>query len=237
VEDLRRAGKRVVFLTNNSGPLLGEHVDALSRVGIDCGPEDVATSAQAAAALVRPGETVALVGDRGVKEALEAKGAPVVGPDEGPAVVMVGRKVELDYSELAAAATAVRNGARFIATNTDATFPAGEDGLLPGAGALVAFISTAAGRGPEVAGKPHEPMAALVRSRFGLLEMMVGDRPDTDGRFARRVGARFGLVLSGVTGRTDLPVQPTPDVVADDLAGLARQYLEGTDPNRGPAQR
>lgn len=238
VDDLRRAGKRVVFLTNNSGPLLSEHVDALCRVGVECAPDDIATSAQAAASLVQEGGTVALVGDRGVEEALQGRGVPLVGPGDRPAVVIVGRKVQLDYAELAAAATAVRNGARFIATNTDATFPAGEEGLLPGAGALVAFISTAAGRRPEVAGKPHEAMAALVKRRFGTLEMMVGDRPDTDGLFARLVGARFGLVLSGVTGQTDLPVDPAPDLMADDLAALARQYLAGpVEPNRGPAQR
>jgi ribonucleotide monophosphatase NagD (HAD superfamily) len=142
---------------------------------------------------------------------------------------------------LAAAASAVRAGARFIATNSDATFPtggpdaatpgaghAGDDGLLPGAGALVAFVATAAGRQPEVAGKPHPPMATLVRARFGELRMVAGDRPDTDGLFAKLVGARFGLVLSGVTRPADLPVEPTPDLVGDDLLALARQYLAGT---------
>ena len=52
---------------------------------------------------------------------------------------------------------------------------------------------------------------------------MVGDRPDTDGQFARTLGCRFGLVLSGVTQRADLPVTPAPDLVGDDLADLAAQ--------------
>jgi 4-nitrophenyl phosphatase len=164
-----------------------------------------------------------------------------VGPDDGPEAVVVGRQVELDYWVLAAAASAVRAGARFIATNTDATFPTGGtaanrggrsmggDGLLPGAGALVAFVATAAGRQAEVAGKPQPPMATLVRARFGQLSMMAGDRPDTDGLFAQLVGARFGLVLSGVTRPSDLPVEPTPDLVGDDLLALTRQYLAGAE--------
>lgn len=232
VDTLRRAGKRVVFLTNNSGPLLDAHVEALAQVGIPCQPEDLVTSAQAAASMVGAGERVYLIGDEGVTEALTARRALIVGADERPDVVMVGRKTELDYWALAAASRAIREGARFLATNTDATFPTGgdgtkgDDGLVPGAGALVAFIATAAGRQPQVAGKPHSPTAALVRARYGQLEMMVGDRPDTDGLFARRVGTRFGLVLSGVTRASDLPVEPHPDLVADDLRSLVELFLE-----------
>lgn len=227
VAALRRAGKRPVFLTNNSGPRLDEHVAALAAIDIEAQGDDIATSAQAAARLLRPGQRVALVGDEGARQALADAGTELVSPAQRPDVVVVGRTVDLDYDELAAAATAVRQGARFLATNTDATFPAGHGLLLPGAGALVAFLSTASGRQPEVAGKPHEPMAALVKERYGRLEMMVGDRPDTDGRFARLVGAPFGLVLTGVTAASDLPVDPAPDCVGRDLASLVRTALEG----------
>jgi ribonucleotide monophosphatase NagD (HAD superfamily) len=56
---------------------------------------------------------------------------------------------------------------------------------------------------------------------------MVGDRPDTDGRFAEAVGAPFALVLSGSTSRADLPVQQVPDLVAEDLAGVVTARLGG----------
>lgn len=246
VEQLRASGQRVVFLTNNSGPTVAAHVAALGAVGIECDPADLATSAQAAASLLEPGCRAAVIGDEGAHEALRARGVVVVGPLDGPDAVVVGRMVELDYWTLAAAATAVREGARFIATNTDATFPAGNSGgprstpsgpgpsapsaggrqgLLPGAGALVAFVATASRHQPEVAGKPHGPMVALVRARYGALSMVAGDRPDTDGLFAKQVGARFGLVLSGVTRRSDLPVSPAPDLVGDNLAALVTEYL------------
>jgi 4-nitrophenyl phosphatase len=224
VEQLRRAGDRVVFLTNNSGPRLAGHLAKLAAVGIRCEAGDLVTSAEAAASLISPGSRVAVVGDEGIYEALAERSVEVVAPHDSPSAVVVGRTVELDYDELAAAAGAVRAGARFVATNTDATFPTG-DGLLPGAGALVAFLATASGREPEVAGKPHEAMANLVRRRYGQVEVMAGDRPDTDGLFAKRLGARFGLVFSGVTRRDDLPVEPAPDLVADDLAGLVREYV------------
>ena len=59
-----------------------------------------------------------------------------------------------------------------------------------------------------MAGKPHEPAAAVVRALLGAEGIMVGDRPDTDGRFAVTLGYRFGLVLSGVTTADDLPTDP-----------------------------
>jgi len=65
-----------------------------------------------------------------------------------------------------------------------------------------------------------------VRDRYGHDGIVVGDRPDTDGRFARRLGWRFGLVLSGVTAATDLPVEPQPDVIAADLAALVDQVFQ-----------
>lgn len=135
VDTLRGAGERVVFLTNNSGPVVAGHVEALAKIGIECAPEDVATSAQAAASLLTGPSRVAVVGDQGISEALAARGLEEVDAADRPDAVVVGRTLQLDYWLLAAAATAVRRGARFIAANADATFPTGgASGLLPGAG-------------------------------------------------------------------------------------------------------
>ena len=174
--------------------------------------------------MLQPGSAAAVVGDEGVHEALAERGVLIVPAASRPAAVVVGRTLALDYDELAEAASAVRDGARLVATNTDATFPTGH-GLLPGAGALVAFVATASGCEPEVAGKPHRAMASLVRQRYGGVDWVVGDRADTDGAFARQVGAHFGLVLSGVTQRSQLPVDPRPDIVAGDLAELVAGYM------------
>ena len=126
----------------------------------------------------------------------------------------------------------MRRGARLIGTNDDVTYPT-PDGPIPGGGAILASVVAGSGMAAVVAGKPYEPMADLVRAELGAdLDgaVMVGDRPDTDGRFARAIGCRFGLVFSGVTHRSDLPVNPTPDLVADDLAGLADQLLAAGGP-------
>lgn len=218
IRRLRSAGHGVAFLTNNSGPTIEQYAGMLNDAGVQAAPDELVTSAQAAASVLAPGSTATVVGGPGILQALAARGVHVVGPGESPDAVVVGRSVTLDYNELSAAALAVRAGARFVATNLDPTFPT-RDGPLPGAGAVVAFVATTAGAQPEVvAGKPNQAVADLVRARFGTPKVMVGDRPDTDGGFAARVGAPFALVLSGSTRPDEVPTDPAPRVVAADLA-------------------
>jgi 4-nitrophenyl phosphatase len=222
VARLREAGEQVGFVTNNSYVPRSDVEAKLVKAGIDPG-DGVVTSAMAAAHLVEPGETVLLCAGPGARLELEARGATVVDHGEADAV-LVGFHPEFDYARMTAAATAVRAGARLLATNDDATYPT-PLGVIPGGGAILAGIALAAGVTPTVAGKPYPPMVALVRQRFGAVGVGVGDRPDTDGRFAHALGYRFGLVLSGVTTAADLPVEPEPEEVADDLASLVDRLL------------
>jgi HAD superfamily hydrolase (TIGR01450 family) len=233
IDRLRAAGHRVVFLTNNSGPTLAEHVASLKFAGVDATADEILTSAHVAASLLEPGHTAGVLGGQGIVEALteaQIQVVPLVGGGEAahrstPDAVVVGRTTELSYDLLSAASTAIRGGARFVATNGDATMPTPE-GPVPGAGAIVAFVQVASGRAAEVAGKPHAAAAAFVKARLGPVGVVVGDRPDTDGQFARAIGAPFALVLTGVTAPDDLPVVPSPDVVGADLAAVVDQLLE-----------
>ncbi|HEX3541624.1 MAG TPA: HAD-IIA family hydrolase [Acidimicrobiales bacterium] len=224
IDRLRESGQRVVFFTNNSGRTVAENVAALAGAGVSADGGDVLSSAQAAASLLKAGSRAAVIGDPGVEEALGDAGVDVVALDAEPDAVVVGRTTEFSYEGLAAAATAIRLGARFVATNSDATLPT-PNGPAPGAGALVAFLQVASGVAPEVAGKPELPAARLVADRVGQIDVMVGDRPDTDGLFAGAITARFALVLSGVTSQADLPVDPIPDLVGPDLAAIVDQVL------------
>src|ERR687891_123503 len=95
---------------------------------------------------------------------------------------------------------AAPHGARLIATNDDATYPT-PDGPIPGGGSLAAAVAYASGVTATVAGKPHRPMAELIRALAGDQGTGVGDRPQTDGAFAAALGYRFPLGLTGGTGR------------------------------------
>ncbi len=223
VARLRRSGRRVVFVTNNSGARLADQEAALAAIGIPA-DGDVMTSAIAAAALVRAGERVLACGGPGVVEAVASIGAiPVAGDDPrgiDADVVVVGFHREFDYERMRIAATAVRNGARLIGTNDDATYPT-PDGPIPGGGAILAAVRTASGGDPTIAGKPYAPMAAAIDQLLGGIPAgqitMVGDRPSTDGAFAVALGCPFALVRSGVT----LPGEAVDIPVAIDAPNLA----------------
>lgn len=218
VARLRARGERVVFLTNNSSPTVDDYLAKLAGMGMPAPADDLLTSAQAAARLLEPGTTALLCAGPGVEEALVARGVNVVRHGRADAVV-VGWHRDFDFDRLAAATAALHDGARLVGTNEDATYPT-PDGELPGGGALLAAVATAGGVVPVVAGKPHDTMVELVTERVGTVDVMVGDRPSTDGLFARRLGARFALVLSGVTSEADLPVTPAPDEIASGVAQL-----------------
>ncbi len=223
VARLTAAGASVLFVTNMSRLTEAEQEKKLAGHGIDASGA-VVTSAMAAGQLVEPGHRVVVVGGPGIDEAVERRGGTVV--PHGPAdAVIVGIDPTFDYDELGRAMTAVRGGARLIGTNHDPTYPTAE-GLKPGGGAIVAAIAAAAETEPIFAGKPHAAAADLVRARLGDRGLMVGDRPDSDGLFAKELGYDFGLVLSGVTGADDLPVEPSPAVVAEDLATLVSVRLD-----------
>ncbi len=231
VAQLRSAGLRVAFLTNNSSGRVRDNLERLAAAGIAASPDDLVTSAQAAAALLAreqhrsplsPAGRVLACAGPGVVEALRAHGFDPVDSASELAAVVVGWHREFDFERLRRAADGVRSGVRFVATNLDPTYP-GAEGLLPGAGSLVAAVATAGGRQPEVAGKPEPAMAALVRARYDNPVVMVGDRPSTDGAFATALGVPFALVLSGIAGTAgeESVPDPPPAFVARDLGELA----------------
>jgi len=227
IEELRRTGLRVGYLSNNSSLRVAEVVAKLERMGVEAPPEDVLTSALAAAdllsATLTPGARVLSCAGPGVVEAVTQAGFTIVDAPPADAVV-VGFHRTFDFDELDRASQAIRQGARFVATNLDSTYPI-PGGLLPGAGSIAAAVATASGTAPEVAGKPAPPAAAMVRRRLGTRGVVVGDRPSTDGALAQLLGWPFALVLSGVTSRVPTPggeavPNPPPPFVGDDLAAL-----------------
>ncbi|MEM7272136.1 MAG: HAD-IIA family hydrolase [Actinomycetota bacterium] len=223
VARLQDHGAEVLFVTNMSRLTEAEQEAKLAGHGIEA-TGAVMTSAMAAGQYIEAGQKVVVVGGPGIDEAVEKRGGVVVRSHPADAVI-VGIDPGFDYDELGRAMTAARGGARLIGTNHDPTYPTAE-GLKPGGGSIVAAIAYAAEVTPIFAGKPNAGAADLVRSRLGDRGLMVGDRPDSDGRFATQLGYDFGLVLSGVTGAADLPVDPTPAIVADDLAALVSARLD-----------
>lgn len=224
---LSAAGHTVVFCTNNSSQRVSLYQEKLARFGV---APDIATnvisSAQAAGSLLSPGERVLLCAGDGAREAAELAGAEIVAHDRfaDAATVLVGFHSTFDYAAMSAAVRAVLGGARLVATNDDPIYPAA-DGPAPGCGSILASIERGAATRAVIAGKPHPPMAALIRERFGTSGVFVGDSLNTDGAMATALGWPFGLVLSGNIGAADVPPDQPAEWVAADLASLVDARL------------
>jgi glycerol 3-phosphatase-2 len=227
IDALRERGRRIVFLTNNSARTPAQVAEKLAGMGIRSDPDEVVTSAQAAAALVAnlvsAPATAFVVGEEGVRRALADAGVNVVdGRTDHADVVVVGWDRSADYEKLRMASVLVQRGARLVATNADTSYPAPGGELWPGAGALLAAVETATGATAEVAGKPHRPLFEEAVRRAGTERaLVVGDRIETDVEGAVRAGLDVALVLSGAAGPGDLlDAGGLPVAVAQDLGGL-----------------
>lgn len=221
LQSLFEEGLHVVFVTNNSTRSPKAAADKIERLtGVSVDPDHICTSAQAAATVLGDSDgPVLVVGEDGIHDAIAGKGLEVTSDASAARSVVVGLDRGFGYEDIANAAEAIRNGARFIATNADATYPT-EDGVKPGSGSIVAAIAAVAGRPPEVCGKPHPPMRALVQAHGVTDAWVIGDRVDTDIALADDEPEwRSILVLSGVTGPDD-PTGDADHVVADFAAAV-----------------
>lgn len=248
VADLHRAGVLVRFATNNSTATRADYAARLGEIGIETSVDEIVTSVSATVEHLRRHEPsvrrILAVGEGGLVTELEAAGFSVIsagdaapdGYDGGPLhatydAVVTGLDRSFAYRHLAVAAAAIRAGARFVATNADLHYPTPE-GILPGAGALVAAMAAASGVQPTVIGKPQPQMFAAALEAAGVTcdeALVVGDNPDSDILAARRAGIRSVLVLTGVTQRTaaqSLADDRRPDAVVADPRELGARLAD-----------
>ena len=231
LRSLSAAGVPKAFLTNNASRTPEQVAEALKRMGVDAAADEVLTSAVATAELLAregyAGSRAYAVGERGVRTALAAVGILVVDePSAGVDLVVVGWDRSVDYDKLRNASLLVERGARLVATNADASYPA-PDGLWPGAGAILAAITTTTGATPTVVGKPERGMFDAAAARCGATHpLVVGDRLDTDVRGAAGAGMDSLLVLSGAASATDLlDASDLPTFLGADLRALERPLV------------
>lgn len=222
---LRERGLPFLLITNNSTLRPAQYVEKLVRMDIEVAEREVLGSAEATAQYLRraaePGARVFVIGEGGLKSAIEAAGFALVESDV--AYVVVGLDRELDYRKLTLAVRLVKGGAAFIGPNPDTTLPM-HDGIIPGAGSFQAAIRAATGVPAVVIGKPEPTMFLMGAERLGLPPAdvaMLGDRLDTDIVGAKRAGLAALMVLTGVSREADIAQSPEkPDRVFADLPAV-----------------
>lgn len=227
-----------VLVTNNSSHTPQEYVEKLAGMGVTTTAEHVLNSAEAAANYVEsrsPGAQVYAIGGSGVTHALSSHGLSVTQATDTREAdyVVVGWDRELTWQKLAAATRLIHNGAVFVGTNPDRTFPM-EAGLAPGNGSQLAALKAATDIEPIVVGKPEALLYEQAMAQMGTspdATLMIGDRLDTDILGAAQLGMPTALILTGVSGKDALrrsPIRPTG--VYDDLHSLIQVWRAAVKP-------
>lgn len=229
VDVINSCGLEAMYITNNASRAPELVAEKLQGIGLNAGPQQVLTSAQAAVTLaadkLKTGAKVLVVGADSFRELARAAGFEVVtSADDNPAAVLQGFDPSVDWAMLTEAALAIRNGAQFIASNLDTSLPT-ERGLAVGNGSLVAAVTSATGVRPISAGKPECAMflqaAELIGSKRPLA---VGDRLDTDIAGGNAAAMDTFHVLTGVSGAMDLIEAPKglrPDYIGANMSDLS----------------
>lgn len=183
-EALRRVKESSLelYLATNNSTRTPEHVsERVKRIAdVEIAPKMIVNSSQAAGHMLTGlGGPVLVMGANAIDQAMAEFSIDVTDNWKNAAAVVIGLDYDLSYERLSTASNAVRSGARFVATNVDPTLPI-YGGYLPGAGSMVAAVHAATGVEPEVAGKPHPAMRALLKDRGVESAWVVGDKVDTD---------------------------------------------------------
>jgi len=223
LEKLRLAGIRVLFLTN-AGTRNREGVaHKLTNMGIQATHEEVYCGSYLAARYIaehHAGKKAFVVGERGMMDELSAAGIKI---SEKADIVVTCLDRHLTYDKLAKAHRLLREGAHFIASNKDHTFPV-EHGSMPGAGAIVTALEYSSKKSAYIVGKPNPFAFELMQKELGIGNndtVMIGDRLDIDIAFAKNAGIKSALVLTGISKKEDIKEKKMePDFVFNSLAEL-----------------
>jgi 4-nitrophenyl phosphatase len=224
-EKISKANLKVVLATNNATKTIEQYLQKLADLGVVLLPWQIITSGQATSHYLKvkygTGARIHVMGEDGLVKHLANEGFTISGENVQAVVVGVDRSVS--YQRISTAASLIREGAEFIGTNPDRTFPT-PHGLTPGAGAIIAAVATAAEQEPLMMGKPNSFLLELALERMNASvedTLMVGDRLDTDILAAQRMNCRNCLVLSGVTSRQQAEQwKPAPTYIFPSLADL-----------------
>jgi len=232
---LRNRGKKLVFSTNNSAETRRAYARKLARMGIAARESEIMTAGYVTTLYLQkhaPRARIYVVGENGLRSEFKRAGLKLVPYEraEEATHVVVGLDRMVNNKKLTGALRALLAGAEFIATNADAAYPT-EDGLSPGAGAMIGALVGCSGKKPSmVLGKPSPRM---IRVALGILRSkpsetaIVGDRLDTDITAGKRAGLATILVLSGVSKRRDVVKAKGAKIVPDFVINSIRDLVSG----------
>lgn len=220
-----KAGLKVLFATNNATKTQEMYVEKIAGMGAHVRKEQIINSAMGVAYLLKKrfpeGGPVHIVGEVGLVSALQDAG--FYPSDQNPLAVVASMDRQISFEKLKQATLLIRSGIPFYGTNPDRTFPTPQ-GLIPGAGSILAALVAATSVDPIIAGKPSPTLYELALEKLGTLPaetLAVGDRIETDIVGGQQAGLRTALVLSGIATRAEGQAwNPKIDLIVPELGDL-----------------
>ncbi len=230
IKNLRAAGKKVLFFTNNASHTVPFYQAKLTRLGFEPLPDEIMTSGDVTFEFLsrhRSGRSVYMVATDELVEEYRAKGINVLNgavadPREAD-IVITGFDTSLTYEKLNIACRLIRGGAEYLSTHPDFNCPT-EDGFIPDSGAIAALVTASTGKTPTYFGKPYKETVEMIGEATGFKneEMCIfGDRLYTDIALGKSFGVTSVLVLSGETQPEDVDAalaKDKPDFAFPSLA-------------------
>ena len=221
---LNERRREFLVLTNNPQYTQKDLSYRLAGIGLQIEPRRIFTSAMATVSFLKSqkgNRTVFVVGESGLTEPLHDAGFVIT--DKDPYYVVLGETHAYNIQQITTAIRLIGRGARFIATNPDASGP-GDGGIVPACGAMAALIEKATGLSPFFIGKPNPLMMRTALNYLGVHSentVMIGDRMDTDMVAGVESGMETILVLSGVTRREEVGRYPyQPNRIVESVADI-----------------
>jgi len=249
IRKLKEHGKQVIYVSNNSTKSRKDTLEKIIQFGIECTLDEVITSAYIAPAYLQSvgfKKKTYIIGQSGLADEFSEAGLPFRGIDEHAEIpkdmhdvkqavqidkdigaVVVGLDIRVSYTKVAFALNHLEHneGCLYIATNTDKILPEAEGGLYcPGAGTMVAMLTSAYGKDPIILGKPSSVLFDVLKQKYNLdpaRTCMVGDSLQTDIKFGVSNGLQTLLVLTGVSKKSDISDNLAPQFFINSLGDFS----------------
>ena len=226
IDNLREAGKRVLFFTNNASRSTAVYLDRLTRLGFSPTPDEIMSSADVTVAYLHTyhkDQTVYLIGTRQLEEQLRGAGIRLAtGKEDGVDVVVSSFDTELTYEKLNNGCRFIRGGATYLCTHPDFNCPT-ETGFMPDSGAIAALITASTGVSPRYLGKPYPEVVDMMERVTKVPRektCIFGDRLYTDIALGAKNGVTSILVLTGEgtsEEAMELPAEERPTFIFPSL--------------------
>lgn len=224
-KEIKSRGWEAAFVTNNATRSVDQYVQKLATFGVHAESSQIVNSGLATAQYLLErfptGGKVYIIGEQGLFATLDEAG--FTHSLDGPLAVIASLDRDVNYQKLREASAFIRNGVLFLGTNPDPALPTPQ-GYIPGTGAILAALTAASGRSPEIIGKPSPVMYHIALANIGIdpgHALAIGDQMPTDIAAGVEAGCQTALVLTGVSTReTPREYKFQPTYIAQDLAEL-----------------